>query len=267
MRTNYLSAGIRPRTHAAVTSYVLGRLKSRESAAALRNMEFRAAEIEAITDLMPEAQKIVKILKSRKTNVPRDAYFYLASLPPEMLVFIEVELPNPKALSKIRNYVQKWRPMRLALPFAELDALGVPRGPKFDKILEQLFELQLRGKARTPEDRTKALRNLAGIKDEPKKKEEKEKKKPKGKEVCRRSGDAKHSKEAKHPVAEDAPAAVPAAAAAKPHRAAQQAPGSGGARQAEGAASQKGARPIARRRVRAKDFAGMISTPVEHRLS
>jgi hypothetical protein len=98
-----------------------------------------------------------------------------------MLVFIEVEMPNPRALSKIRSYVQKWRPMRLALPVAELDALGIPRGPKFDKILEQLFEMQLRGKARTPEDRSKALRSLAGIKEEPKRKEEKKKEKRKAK--------------------------------------------------------------------------------------
>ncbi len=234
VRTNYLSAGIRPRMNVAVTRYMLGRLKSRESAAALRNMEFRAAEIDAIASLIPEAQKVLKILKGRKTNSARDAYFYLASVPPEMLVFIEVELPNPKALSKIRNYIQKWRPMRLALPFAELDALGVPRGPKFDKIIEQLFDMQLRGKARSPEDRTRALRNLAGIKDEPKKKEEKEKekKKPKGKEAAAKAGEAKESKEAKQagkpePAAKAAPgakAAQPAAAApapattAQPHR-------------------------------------------------
>ena len=65
-----------------------------------------------------------------------------------MLAFIEVEMPNPKALSKIRNYFQKWRPMRLRCRSNELEALGVPRGPKFDKMLEQLFEMQLRGKAR-----------------------------------------------------------------------------------------------------------------------
>jgi len=181
VRTNYLTAGMRPRLPAAVTYYTLGRLKPREAASALRHLEFRAAEIEAISSLVPEAQKIVKTLKSRKTNSPRDAYFYLASVPSEMLVFIEVEMPNPRVLSKIRSYVQKWRPMRLALPVAELDALGIARGPKFDKILEQLFELQLRGKARTPEDRTKVLRSLAGIKEEPKKKEEKEKKKRKTK--------------------------------------------------------------------------------------
>ncbi|MGA2719925.1 MAG: hypothetical protein ABSF78_13255 [Candidatus Acidiferrales bacterium] len=80
-------------------------------------------------------------------------------------------------VSKLHNFIQKWRPLRMGLPAAELDALGVPRGPKFDKILDQIFEMQLRGRARTPEDRTKALRQLAGIKDEAKKKPEKEKKK------------------------------------------------------------------------------------------
>jgi len=184
IRGNYLAVGLRPRLHLAVTGYILGRLKDREAASALRNLEFRSAEIEAIGDLVDEAQKVVKVLKGRKTNAPRDAYAYLASLPSEMLAFIEVELPNPRALSKIRNYIQKWRPLRLALPVAELDALGVPRGPKFDKILDQLFDLQLRGKAKTPEDRTRILRDLAGIKDEVKKKPEKEKKKGKGAEAA-----------------------------------------------------------------------------------
>jgi tRNA nucleotidyltransferase (CCA-adding enzyme) len=180
VRGNYLAVGLRPRLHLAVTMYTLGRLKDREANSALRNLEYRSAEIEAIANLIPEAQKVVKVLKGRKTTAPRDAYVYLASLPSEMLAFIEVELPNPRALSKIRNYIQKWRPLRLALPIGELDALGVPRGAKFDKILDQLFDVQLRGKARTPEDRTRILRDLAGIKEEVKKKPEKEKKKGKG---------------------------------------------------------------------------------------
>ncbi|HXX43290.1 MAG TPA: hypothetical protein VEJ38_01080 [Candidatus Acidoferrales bacterium] len=245
VRSNYLAAGIRPRLQSVVTYYVLGRLKSREAAAAMRNLEFRAAEVEAISDLVPEAQKIVKMLKGRKTNAPRDAYFYLASVRPEMLVFIEVEMPNPRALSKIRNYVQKWRPMRLALPVAELDALGIARGPKFDKILEQLFELQLKGKARSPEDRTKALRSLAGIKEEPKKKEEKEKKKRKGKEVGKaRSGETKPAemKTAAKPAA-DAPAAAATAGARHAKAAAKK---SAGARRHRAPAQTKGKK--ARRR-------------------
>ncbi|HKQ88895.1 MAG TPA: hypothetical protein VJS43_19215, partial [Candidatus Acidoferrales bacterium] len=176
VRMNLQGAGIRPRLQASNTYYIFSRLKPREASSAMKDLEFRAAEIDAVAKLVPEAQKIVQTLKNRKMNAPRDAYVYVASLAPELLAFIEVEMPNPAALSKIRAYVQKWRPLYLSLPLAELDALGVPRGPKFDKIMEQLFEAQLRGKGKTPEDRTKLLRQYAGIKEEPKKKLEKEKK-------------------------------------------------------------------------------------------
>ena len=179
VRGNLFAVGLRPRLQVAVTYYTLGRLKSREAAAAMRHMEFRANEVEAVADLVPEAEKVVKILKGRKMNAPRDAYFYVATLPAEMMAFIEVELPNPRAMQKLRNYIQKWRPLRQALPLNELDALGIARGPKFDKIVEQLFEMQLRGKGRDPEHRQIILRKLAGIKEEPKKKPEKEKKKGK----------------------------------------------------------------------------------------
>jgi tRNA nucleotidyltransferase (CCA-adding enzyme) len=223
VRGNYLAVGLRPRLHLAVTTYILGRLKAREMAAALRNMEFRSAEIDAIAELVPEAQKVVKVLKGRKTNAPRDAYAYLASLPAETLAFIEVELPNPRALSKIRNYIQKWRPLRLALPIGELDALGIPRGPQFDKILDQLFDLQLRGKAKTPEDRTRILRDLAGIKDEAKKKPEKEKKKGKGGETpapAAKTPGGKAGEKAAAEAGQHAAAAIGAGARAKHEKAA-----------------------------------------------
>jgi tRNA nucleotidyltransferase (CCA-adding enzyme) len=182
VRMNLYMAGLRPKLPSAVTYYTLNRLKSREAAAALRHMEFRSAEIDTVNDLVPKAQAIVKTLKGRKMNSPKEAYFYLASLPPDMLGFIEVETPNPAAMSKIRAYVQKWRPMRMQLPVAQLDALGIPRGPKFDKVLEDFFEAQLKGRGRDPESRIKILRKLAGIKEE-KKKPEKEKKKRKGKDA------------------------------------------------------------------------------------
>ena len=202
VRMKLYMAGLRPKLQVAVTYYTLKRLKSREAAGALRHMEFRSGEVEAVNDLAPKAQAMVKTLKGRKMNSPKEAYFYLASLPVDMLAFIEVEVPNAAAMSKIRAYVQKWRPIRLALPVAELDALGVPRGPKFDEVLENLFEMQLRGRARDPESRAKLLRKLAGIKEE-KKKPEKEKRKRKGKE----GGDAKasggHPEPAGHPNAEE----------------------------------------------------------------
>jgi tRNA nucleotidyltransferase/poly(A) polymerase len=177
IRINLYSAGIRPRLLRPVIYYTLGRLKPREVIGALREMGYRAAEIENFEALVPDAQKIVQVLKSKKMNTPRDAYAYVASVPTEMLAFLEVEFANPAVLNKLHNYLQKWRPIHMSLPMNELDALGVPRGPKFDKIMEQLFDMQLRGKGKLPEERVKIFRQLAGIKDEPKKKPEKEKKK------------------------------------------------------------------------------------------
>jgi tRNA nucleotidyltransferase/poly(A) polymerase len=194
VRMNLNGVGIRPRLQLANTYYIFSRLKSREASSVMKSLDFRTAEIDATAKLIPDAQKVVQVLKGRKMNAAKDAYVYLASLPPETLAFIEAEMPNPAAMSKIRAYIQKWRPLRLSLPAGELDALGVARGPKFDKILEQLFEAQLRGRGKTPEDRTKLLRQYAGIKEEPKKKLEKEKK-VKGKEAA--------------PVAKGKPGAAP----------------------------------------------------------
>jgi tRNA nucleotidyltransferase (CCA-adding enzyme) len=220
VRSNLYGAGLRPRLHLAVTYYTLGRLKDREASSALRNLEYRAAEIDALDKLVPETQKVLKMLKGPKTNAPKDAYYYLASVPPEALAFIEVEMPNSKALSKIRNYLQKWRPLRMASPAGELEALGVERGPKFDKVIDQFFEVQLRGKGKTPEDRTKILKNLAGIKDEPKKPEKvkKEKKGDKAVAPADPKGAAKPqpAPAGKAAVASGKPAAGATATAAKP---------------------------------------------------
>ncbi len=219
IRMNLQAAGIRPRLQASNTYFIFSRLKPRESSSAMKDLDFRAAEIEAVANLVPEAQKIVQTLKNRKMNASRDAYAYIASLPPEMLAFIEVEMPNPAALSKIRAYVQKWRPLHLSLPTAELDALGVPRGPKFDKVMEQLFEAQLRGRGKTPEDRSKLLRQYAGIKEEPKKKPEKEKKsRVKEGEATKGKQSAKEGSAKSKPAGESGPG--PAPEIAKPHKSA-----------------------------------------------
>jgi tRNA nucleotidyltransferase (CCA-adding enzyme) len=241
VRGNLLMAGLRPRLHAAVIFYTLGKLKDREVTSVLKNLEFRAPEIAEITDLVSTAQQEVKVLKSRKTGTPKEAHAYIASMPAEMIAFIEVELPNPAVLGKFRNYLQKWRPIYLSLPMAELESLGVPRGPKFDKVIEQFFEAALRGKGKTPEDRTKLLKNLAGIKDEPKKPEKDKKKKAADKDkaaaAMTEAAAAKAKSAGKTVAAPNATAAKAAPAPEAPAKAAK--PGNDGAKK-KSAPAKKG---------------------------
>lgn len=182
-RDDVMAAGLRPRLSGPVIASVFGRMKPSECAAALQKLGFRSSEAEAVRGLDAEADKAVKMLAGRKTATPGEAYTFLEHTPAHVIVYILAESSNSKVLSKVRNYIAKWRPLRQGLPAAaaELEALGVARGPKFDKIIEDLFNAQLAGKGKLPEDRTKLLRKLAGIKDEPKKKEEKKKPEEKGK--------------------------------------------------------------------------------------
>ena len=183
-RDDLRSAGLRPRMSVPVTYAVLGRLKSRERSSALHNLGFRASETDAVANIEDESLKMVKMLSGRKTALPGDAYAFLEKTPGDVLAVAMAESSNSKALNKIRAYLQKWRPLRQALPAAvmELESLGMARGPKFDHVIEGLFNQQLLGKGRVPEDRIKVLRKLSGIKEIPVKKikeeKEKEKKKP-----------------------------------------------------------------------------------------
>lgn len=179
-REELMSAGLRPRLSVPATLAILGKLKARELSGVMHRAKFRAAEISAVLRLEDDGKKFVKLLIGRKMAHPRDAYAFLEKAPLDLVAYVLAESSNTKAKSKIRAYLQKWRPMRLGLPsvVTELEALGMPRGPKFDKVVEDFFHAQLTGKGKTPEDRTKILRKLSGIKEVPKKEEKKKPVKP-----------------------------------------------------------------------------------------
>jgi tRNA nucleotidyltransferase (CCA-adding enzyme) len=183
-REELFAAGLRPRLSAPIIFAALGKLKSRERSLTLSRLGFRSSEVEAVTGLEDELAQMNRMLAGRKTAQPALAFSFLEKTRPDLLAFALAGGSNAKAVNKIRNYLRRWRPLRLALPGVglELEALGMARGPKFDKVLEAFFQAQLQGKGRTPEERIKLLRKLAGIKEPPKVKEDKkkplEKKKP-----------------------------------------------------------------------------------------
>jgi tRNA nucleotidyltransferase (CCA-adding enzyme) len=175
VREDLFTAGFRPRLATPMLLAVLDRLKDREQAAVLSKAGYRTAESDAILAFGEEADAAAKELSGRKMNAPIDAYRFLEKVPLEQVAYLLAESRNSAALSKIRAYLNKWRPMRIGLPGVanELEVLGMARGPKFDAIVEQVFAIQLTGRGKTPEERVKILRKLSGIKEPPKKKEKK----------------------------------------------------------------------------------------------
>jgi tRNA nucleotidyltransferase/poly(A) polymerase len=175
VREDLFTAGFRPRLATPMLLAILGRLKDRELGGVLSKAGYRSADAETLLGFPEEALEAQKELAGRKMNAPIDAYRFIEKRPLDQVAYLLAESRNSAALSKIRAYLNKWRPIRIALPGVanELEALGMARGPKFDEIVEQVFAIQLTGRGKTPEEREKILRKLSGIKEAPKKKEKK----------------------------------------------------------------------------------------------
>src|SRR5947209_4272411 len=194
VREDLFTAGFRPRISTPMLLAILDKLKDREQAAFLSKLGFRSNEVHALMDFPDEAMEAQKELTGRKMQDPAAAYRFLENLPMEQTAYLMAESNNSGALSKIRAYLNKWRPIRLALPTVanELEALGMPRGDKFEAIVENVFAMQLNGRGKTPEERIKILRKLSGIKEQPKKKE-KEKKTTKAQHAGEAASKASHA--------------------------------------------------------------------------
>ena len=192
VRDDLFMAGYRPRLSSPMLLAILGKLKDRELTNVLSKLGFRSAEIDAIENFPDKVAASEKELTGKKTNAPIDAYRFIEKLPVEYIAYIFAESNKSAAVNKIKSFLHKWRPIRVALPVVstELEALGMPRGPKFDQVVEEVFATQLNGRGKTPEERVKILRKLSGIKEVPKKKE-KEKKPTKEEKAA---GQALHDK-------------------------------------------------------------------------
>ncbi|HKI12890.1 MAG TPA: hypothetical protein VKA02_12295 [Candidatus Acidoferrum sp.] len=177
VRDDLFMAGFRPRLATPMMLAILGRLKDREASHLLSKLGFRSAEIEVIENFPDKAHEIQKELAGRKTKTPIEAYRYIEKLPMEYVAYLLAESNNSAALSKLKAFLHKWRPIRMALTAVsnELEALGMPRGPRFDHVVQEVFAAQLNGRGKTPEERVKMLRRLSGIKEVPKKKEKEKK--------------------------------------------------------------------------------------------
>ena len=177
VREDLFTAGFRPRLSTPMLLAILGRLKAREQSGVLAKAGFRTAEAESILTFEEKALATQKEMVGKKMQAPVDAYRFLEKLPLEQLAYLLAESNNGGALSRIRAYLHKWRPIRtgLSLVGSELEGLGMARGAKFDQIVEQVFAIQLTGRGKTPEEREKILRKLSGIKEQPKKKEKEKK--------------------------------------------------------------------------------------------
>src|SRR5437867_4837909 len=119
--------------------------------------------VQTVLNLDRVARKLARVLASTRVGLPSRAFKLLAGQPPTLLLFLLVHYPNPQIQKRTKDFLHKYALVRTRLPRAEFLAMGAKPGPKFEKILEQLFFDQIDGKIRTPQQLAKEFRKLAGI--------------------------------------------------------------------------------------------------------
>ncbi len=118
-------------------------------------------------EIEKEGKKLERLLASPKCGQPSQVYTLLLKQPLPVILFVRVTTTRAAVQNRIKNYFNKYLPMRGSLPRAELQSLGVKPGPEFERIVERCFLEQLDGKIRNHPQLLKTLRQLAGIKEPP----------------------------------------------------------------------------------------------------
>jgi tRNA nucleotidyltransferase (CCA-adding enzyme) len=112
-----------------------------------------------------EARKLVKILAGSKAGTPSFVHQLLESQPQPVLLYVLMHFQQATVQKRVKSFLFKHPQVRAKLPRAELQALGVEPGARFEEILNQVFFDILDGKIRTQPQMTNALRELSGVKE------------------------------------------------------------------------------------------------------
>lgn len=126
-----------------------------------------AKTIQIVLGMERAARKLAQSLASSKNALPSRVYKLLVTQPQNLLMYILAYFPQTKIQNRVKSFLHKFPLVRARLPRAELQAIGMKPGPKFEKIMEQVFLDQLDGKFKTQQQVVKQLRLLSGIKEPP----------------------------------------------------------------------------------------------------
>ncbi len=122
-----------------------------------------AGTLRLALSLESEAGKLVRTLGSGRKLAPSGVVRILDAKPRLLLLYVMLHYPQARIQSLIKHFLTKVPQVRARLPRAELQALGVEPGPRFEKIMDQLFADVLDGKVKSQPQMMKKLRDLVGV--------------------------------------------------------------------------------------------------------
>lgn len=120
---------------------------------------------EKLIDMRIQGEQVLEIMArraGRREGVRcSDIYFWLRGLSPEVLLYIMAKTRSDEVRRYVSLYVTRLRSVVTHITGNDLKVLGIPSGPRYREILDQVLSARLNGEATTREDEMRIVRSLA----------------------------------------------------------------------------------------------------------
>jgi tRNA nucleotidyltransferase (CCA-adding enzyme) len=126
---------------------------------------------EKLIDMRVHGEQVLEIMTRkavRREDVRRsDIYFWLRGLSPEVLLYIMAKTQNDEVRRYVSLYMTQLRGVVTHINGDDLKSLGIPSGPRYREILDQVLTARLNSEAVTRDDEMRIVRNLAAVERRP----------------------------------------------------------------------------------------------------
>ena len=127
-------------------------LTYKEMAALCDKFVFRRVERLRLLACKEKADRLLRILRSRKALKASQIYAHLIGLSFEELIFIMAKSDSSRARSRIKEFLQKYQGIHLKIGGSDIRSLGLKPGPVFKKILDKVLHQKIDGILKTKRD-------------------------------------------------------------------------------------------------------------------
>ncbi|MEX1253561.1 MAG: hypothetical protein WEE64_04395 [Dehalococcoidia bacterium] len=141
---------------AALFCVVLARATAKDAEGAIERLHLTGRQAEAVRALL--ALRDHEPALARPDLRPSEAVALLSATPLAAIEAFALVAGQPLAGDRARRYVSEWRHIRPRLNGRDIEALGVPHGPKIGEALALLHEARLDGRTQNREDEIELVR-------------------------------------------------------------------------------------------------------------
>ena len=121
----------------------------------------------AIEDMSRWA-RVEQAIESGRIDTPADFYRAVRAISEDTMLFVTLTHQDETVRRRCESYYSHHRHMRLSIDGITLKDLGVPEGPAYGQILDEVLSMKINGEIGTAEEERRAARDLWSRRNSPK---------------------------------------------------------------------------------------------------